>query len=38
MQFQLLEMMDNKTNLKVTNEIQGSKYAILEIQRILKEK
>lgn len=38
MQFEFLEMMDNKTNLKVTNEIQGSKYAILEIQGILKEK
>lgn len=38
MQFEFLEMMDNKTNLKVTNEIQGSTYAILEIQGILKEK
>lgn len=24
MQFEFLEMMDNKTNLKVTNEIQGT--------------
>ena len=32
MQFELLEVMDNKTKFKVTNETQGCKYAIWEIE------